>query len=244
MTLLEATEKGWLHGPCTPAEMDQRFGGNWLPVRRFAVEQKGKLRPIDDLKENRVNETFSSTEKASLYALDHLVWIAIFLARFYQRGGEVNFELGDGTVLSGYVHKDWLEAGVDLKVTAMDLKSAYKQLPLHPCDADKAVISLWCERHQDVRCFECNTLPFGASASVHNFLRVSAFLQAAGCYLGILWTSYFDDFRCTLCPPLPVREASCLCSGSYTQRTSFLLLTTRQRYLASRWTSAVVQVGR
>ena len=158
------------------------------------MEQKGKLRPIDDLKENRVNETFSSTEKASLYALDHLVWIAIFLARFYQRGGEVNFELGDGTVLSGYVHKDWLEAGVDLKVTAMDLKSAYKQLPLHPCDADKAVISLWCERHQDVRCFECNTLPFGASASVHNFLRVSAFLQAAGCYLGILWTSYFDDF--------------------------------------------------
>ena len=28
MTLLEATEKGWLHGPCTPTEMDQRFGGN------------------------------------------------------------------------------------------------------------------------------------------------------------------------------------------------------------------------
>ena len=38
------------------------------------------------------------------------------------------------------------------------------------------------------------TLPFGASASVHNFLRVSAFLQAAGCALGLLWTSYFDDF--------------------------------------------------
>ena len=76
----------------------------------------------------------------------------------------------------------------------MDLKSAYKQLPLNPRDSDKAVISLWSKLHDDVVCFECHTLPFGASSSVHNFLRVSSFLQAAGCALGILWTSYFDDF--------------------------------------------------
>jgi len=194
LTESEALDKGWLSGPYTALEMDERFSGRWLPVRRFAVIQKEKLRPIDDLKENRVNETFSSTERASLYALDHLVWISIFLARLYTVGGEFNFELEDGTQLSGFVHKDWIEAGVDLKVTAMDLKSAYKQLPLSPLDSDKAVISLWSEQHQDVRCFECATLPFGASASVHNFLRVSAFLQAAGCALGLLWTSYFDDF--------------------------------------------------
>ena len=194
LTESEALDKGWLSGPYTALEMDERFSGRWLPVRRFAVIQKEKLTPIDDLKENRVNETFSSTERASLYALDHLVWVSIFLARLYTVGGEFNFELEDGTQFSGFVHKDWIEAGVDLKVTAMDLKSAYKQLPLSPLDSDKAVISLWSEEHQDVRCFECATLPFGASASVHNFLRVSAFLQAAGCALGLLWTSYFDDF--------------------------------------------------
>lgn len=69
------------------------------------------------------------------------------------RCGEFNFELGDGTQLSGFVHRDWLEAGVDLKVTAMDLKSAYKQLPLmllSPLDSDEAVISLWNEVQQDV----------------------------------------------------------------------------------------------
>ena len=194
LTESEAVDKGWLSGPFTAQQMDERFSGRWLPVRRFAVIQKEKLRPIDDLKENRVNEAFSSTERASLYALDHLVWISIFLSRLYTVGGEFNFELEDGTILSGFVHKDWLEAGVDLKVTAMDLKSAYKQLPLSSLDSDKAVISLWSDAHQDVRCFECATLPFGASASVHNFLRVSAFLQAAGCALGLLWTSYFDDF--------------------------------------------------
>ena len=35
-TMREASEKGWLEGPFSPADMDKRFG-NWLPVRRFAV---------------------------------------------------------------------------------------------------------------------------------------------------------------------------------------------------------------
>ena len=193
-TLSEVVDKNWLCGPFSPKEIDERFRGSWLPVRRFAVKQKGKLRPIDDLKENRVNDAYSSTERASLYAMDHLVWLSIFLSRFYRHGGEVSLELTDGTILRGHVHSDWLEASADLRVTAMDLKSAYKQLPLSPLDRDKAVISLWSQQHSDVRCFECHTLPFGASSSVHNFLRVSSFLQAAGCSLGILWTSYFDDF--------------------------------------------------
>ena len=55
VTLSEAVDKGWLHGPLTPCEVDECCGGNWLPVRTFAVEQRGKLRPIDDFKENRVN---------------------------------------------------------------------------------------------------------------------------------------------------------------------------------------------
>ena len=63
ITVSEAKEKSWLKGPYSPSEMDQRFGGQWLPVRRFPVVQKSKLRPIDDLRENRVNDAFSSTEK-------------------------------------------------------------------------------------------------------------------------------------------------------------------------------------
>ena len=194
ITVSEAKEKSWLKGPYSPSEMDQRFGGQWLPVRRFPVVQKSKLRPIDDLRENRVNDAFSSTERASLYALDHLVWASIFLMRFYQSGGPVSFTLSDGTLLDGFVHPEWLAMPADLRITAMDLKSAYKQLPLSPMDFDKSVVSLWSVEDRDVKCFECHVLPFGASASVHNFLRVSAFLQAAGCHLGIIWMSYFDDF--------------------------------------------------
>ena len=194
VTLAEAAEKAWLKGPFGHAEMDRRFNGSWLPVRRFPVVQKGKLRPIDDLRENRVNDAFSSTERATLYALDHLVWASIFLMRLYKSGGSFSFTLSDGTVLEGHVHPEWMANATDLKITAMDLKSAYKQLPLSPLDFDKSVVSLWSPEDKDVRCFECHVLPFGASASVHNFLHVSAFLQAAGCYLGIVWMSYFDDF--------------------------------------------------
>ena len=194
VTLAEASDKAWLKGPFTPTEVDRRFDGRWLPVRRFPVVQKGKLRPIDDLRENRVNDAFSSTERATLYALDHLVWASIFLMRLYKCGGPFSFTLSDGTVLEGCVHPEWTVNVTDLRITAMDLKSAYKQLPLSPLDFDKSVVSLWSAEERDVRCFECHVLPFGASASVHNFLRISAFLQAAGCYLGIIWMSYFDDF--------------------------------------------------
>ena len=39
-----------------------------------------------------------------------------------------------------------------------------------------------------------NTLPFGAAASVLHFNRVSNLLWAIGCKLGIVWSSYYDDF--------------------------------------------------
>ena len=141
-----------------------------------------------------MNDDFSTTERATLYAMGHFVWSAIFLLRCYRSGGPVSFTLSDGSVLEGCVHPDWISTKTGLKVTAMDLKSAYKQLRLSPLDYNKAVVSLWSPRDNDIACFECRVLPIGASASVHNFLRVSAFLQAAGCALGILWSSYFDDF--------------------------------------------------
>ena len=50
-------EKGWLSEPKTWQQLEDVFGSRWVPVRRFAVEQRGKLRPIDDLAENGVNET-------------------------------------------------------------------------------------------------------------------------------------------------------------------------------------------
>lgn len=193
-TYEEAAEKGWLDGPYSAEALNQRFDNNWLPVRRFPLMQKGKLRLIDDFKENRLNQTYSSTERATLYAMDHLLWASLALMRLYSSGGEFVFELDDGHTLRGFVHKDWIDQEVLLHTTAVDLKAAYKQLPLHTQDYNKAVVALWNGEERCVECYVSKTLPFGASASVHHFLRVSAFLQAAGTELGVLWTNYFDDF--------------------------------------------------
>ena len=138
--------------------------------------QKDKLRPIDDLRENRVNDAFSSTERAILYALDHMIWSSMFLMRCYRSGGPVFFMLSNGLKF-GYVHPAWISRKTtELKITAMDLKSAYKQLPLSPLDYNRAVVSLWSPKDNDIACFECRVLPFGASASVHNFLIRSGHL--------------------------------------------------------------------
>ncbi|CAE7678807.1 unnamed protein product [Symbiodinium sp. CCMP2592] len=56
LTCAEADEKGWLHGPYTWEQLQNMFDSKWIPVRRFSIRQKNKLRPIDDLSENAVNQ--------------------------------------------------------------------------------------------------------------------------------------------------------------------------------------------
>ena len=46
--LEEAREKHWLDGPHDVEEVHKLLGDGWLPVRRFGILQKDKLRPIDN----------------------------------------------------------------------------------------------------------------------------------------------------------------------------------------------------
>ena len=195
VTMEEAKQKHWLEGPYTPQEVDQMFQ-RWLPVRRFAVVQRGKLRPIDDFKESLVNIACSTSEKIVLQALDHIIWSLTVLAHFYRDRGAVDFTLSSGERLVGHVHKEWamVKATVPLEVATLDLKSAYKQLALHPLDYDKSVVTLKDPSSGSVTCFLMRTLPFGALASVHHFLRVSFLLHAIGCSFGVSWAAYCDDF--------------------------------------------------
>ena len=78
--------------------------------------------------------------------------------------------------------------------TTFDLKSAYKQFAIAPRDASLAVITLRGPTKSGLACFPCKVLPFGATASVLHFCRVSALLWAIGCHLGLVWGNYIDDF--------------------------------------------------
>ena len=195
ITMEEAAEKhNWLQGPYAPDDIAGLVGDQWLPVRRFAVEQKGKVRPIDNLKESMLNQTFGSFEKIELRAMEHVLWCLVVMSKCLKVGGEIVFTLSDGSELRGHVHRDWMERPPEVKATCIDLKSAYKQLALHSDEYRRTVVSLWNVDANKPSCFLMRTLPFGASASVHHFLRISYFIHAVGLEAGKCWGAYFDDF--------------------------------------------------
>ena len=142
ITLKEATEKGWLEGPFKVSEMDSEYKDRWLPVRRFGIWQKGKLRPIDDMKENRLNDSFTCCDKIDLNAMDHILWSLCVCVRHCIHSGDMDFRMSDGSRLRGSVHESWQGVEPNSKMTSFDLASAYKQLPLHPDEYDCTIICL------------------------------------------------------------------------------------------------------
>ena len=99
----EANEKCWLKGPFSYAQLEDQFCRNWTPVRRFGIQQSGKLRVIDDHTENGTNLAYASCEKLDLKALDHMVWMSVCIAKALMHRGHYELRLRDGTVLQGPV---------------------------------------------------------------------------------------------------------------------------------------------
>ena len=186
--------KGWLVGPLSRSQLDAMFPEGWSPCRRFAVWQ-GKWRPIDDFSECGVNACFGCFERISLKALDEITWACVQILRCSAARGDVSFTLHDGTVLRGKVHSAWGDAErIKPLSKTYDLKSAYKQMALHPSERSKAVIILREPASHEVKAFVCNTLPFGSSASVLHFNRVSLLLQRIMWELCLISACYYDDF--------------------------------------------------
>lgn len=90
----------------------------------------------------------------------------------------------------------------------MDLKSAYKQFAIHPTERKRAVIAVKSPVDGRVYGFICSVLPFGASASVLAFNRISRLLWRVFIEAGVLCTAYFDDF-----PVLDLSAARQVCEN-------------------------------
>ena len=147
------------------------------------------------MKENRWNQAFSFGEKIDLNASDHLVWCAQIVTRFCLHGGEMDFCLSNGEHLRAPVHQSWRRTETKLTATAFDLESAYKQLVLHPDEYDCTMVVIRNPATGQPSCFMMKTLPFGSTASVLHFNRVSRLIWRLGLELD-LWSSYFDDVPC------------------------------------------------
>ena len=142
ITRNEADDKHWLEGPLTYEGVCRELGDEWIPVQRFAVKQKNKLRPIDNFAENLVNEAWEAPEKLDLHALDQLTWIIALLCKWSLGKGFLDIPLKDGSRLEGKIHRDWNAENLKCLISTIDLKDAYKQFGIHARDRAKAVVTL------------------------------------------------------------------------------------------------------
>ncbi|CAE7343255.1 unnamed protein product [Symbiodinium sp. CCMP2592] len=195
-TLAERDQKSWLSGPYSYQELTEILGPHWIPVRRFAIFQRGKLRCIDDLSENSVNSSWEVAEKIDLRAMDELLWITSRLVQSIVDRGFVNLRLSSGEVISGPLHTVWRTRPESARpvLKCVDLKSAYKQYAIKPCDSKRCVVSLRRPSDGQAVGFISHTLPFGSLASVGQFNRVARLIHRILIELECLACNYYDDY--------------------------------------------------
>ncbi|CAE7942891.1 PRSS12, partial [Symbiodinium necroappetens] len=118
-------EKSWLEKPRGIHELDALMPTGWVPVRRFPVVQRGKLRPIDDLTESGTNGACGTLDKLDLRALDETVFTAMLILKCL-KVGSFALKLGDGRVLRGRVHPYWLQRPEELTALRNSVEKSVK----------------------------------------------------------------------------------------------------------------------
>lgn len=191
---MEEVRGGGLLGPYTAEVITSECGPLWIPSRRFAVEQNGKLRPIDDFSEHNINAAYGAGQKVSMKGLDHVVNLTRARLQSVNELGQFNISDDCGGCWSGSLHPEWTpDSWRSIVGRVADLKSAYKQLPVHPAHAAFSIVAL--SNGGAVSFFRGISLMFGTTAAVYAFLRFSraiAFLGTRLLQLSIV--EFFDDF--------------------------------------------------
>ena len=168
---LQQVEKGWLAGPFTWEQIDERFGGTWIASKRFGVSQGDKVRAVDDLSQFQINASVTETEKIQLEGLDDIVALARLCLGATVCGTQTfKLPLSDGGTYQGRLHSGRARR---LRARALDLRSAYTQLARHPKDDWSSILGVLDTDSGRVVYFESFALPFGASSAVTGFNRAA-----------------------------------------------------------------------
>ena len=137
-----------------------------------------KVRPIDDFTASLANLTSFSEETIAPHGVDVILAGLVFRAR--------------KTKLAGLSES--------LVAKTVDLRKAYKQLPLSESARDDAFLSVWCPSEKTVHIFQSLVLPFGSRPSVQGFYRSSHCLWHIGAkLLDLHWSLFYDDYVVVSC---------------------------------------------
>ena len=195
---------GWVKGPFSEHDLDLKYGGCWIPSKRFGVRQGQKVRAVDDFSEFLVNASVTSTERLQLFGIDEV----INTARTFLGADLLEVNGGFTEAWGSPRLKDFKGPWKSLQGRALDLKAAYKQLARHPKDSWASVLAVWNPTLSKVEFYESVALPFGSVCAVMAFNRVARALRLIMSELFmIVNTNFFDDF-CQL-------EEDQLCSSSW-----------------------------
>ena len=173
-------EQGWLEGPLDVKSLNPKA----VLTRRFGVKQTStgqdgsrveKVRPIDDFTESLVNLTNGSQESIVVHGVDFIVSSIRCRLTLMKEASQCH----DSKLLA----------------KAIDLRKAYKQLPISECSLEDAYLGVVNPSSDRFEVYRCNVLPFGARAAVNGFCRTSHGMWHTGMTLFALhWSCYFDDF--------------------------------------------------
>lgn len=171
---MEERDKGWLRGPFSADQLPQGA----VLSRRFGVKQTStmadgsrvtKVRPIDDFSESLVNSTNACGEAIQPMSVD--------------------------AILAALAYRDQAWGREELRAKTIDLRKAYKNLPLSDEATGDAYLCVLCPSDGQPRAFQTLVLPFGARAAVMGFCRTSYAIWRIGVViLALHWTVFFDDY--------------------------------------------------
>ncbi|CAE7695441.1 unnamed protein product [Symbiodinium sp. CCMP2456] len=172
----EEVDLGFLDGPYSATEISNLLGHeHWCVIRRFLLDQGSKQRPIDDACQSQTNAAYSTTIRLELHNADYIASVALFIAKQVKEGRQ---RFGSG---------DWVGK-------CLDLTKAYKQMALHPSHRDLCVTYFRGPDGKEMF-FLPNSLMFGATAAVYEFIRVSRCLWfLINRCLRVPSAVYFDDY--------------------------------------------------
>eukprot|EP00435_Cladocopium_sp_Y103_P055201 s3147_g18.t1 len=171
---LEECQKGWMRGPFSLEELPK----DAVLTRRFGVQQTAtladgsrisKFRPIDDFLESLINVTNSCAESIAPMGID--------------------------MICAGLVRRMRVRPGESLVCKTIDLRKAYKNLPISKAALDDGYICVLSPETGLPEAFQTLVLRFGARAAVMGFCRTSYALWRIGVIIfGLQWSVYFDDY--------------------------------------------------
>ena len=162
---IEERDAGWLRGPVQFEEL----GPGCVLSRRFGLKQPNKVRLVDDLSKSGINSTVQTSEAPKPHSTDVVASLALALL------------LG--------------ARGRSVYGKTFDLKSAYRQLGIHPSSLSCSFITCFDPKSRKPAIFQMLAVPFGGARSVYSFLRIVRVVWWIACKcLAVMWTNFYDVF--------------------------------------------------